>query len=314
MLREALIRVRGELSAMGRDATISTASSPSPPEPDARQSEAGLLVVEVISNRVRIQAYGPYAATPIVQEFDLSRRDLTAEEVGVRTVEALRAALLGHPSEPSPTPERAVKQPDETLPKPARVPSVLAPKKRADPCSLAPRSGNGLSLLAAPAVYFEPSSGMTGLGAQGALLFGRSHFVAGVFAASSLVPGDIRDLVGKVDVGSRWGTARGGGTIALDGGIELWFLAGAGVAQYTIRGRAEPGYVGVSRTHTSPVVAAAVGGAGWFTPSFGAYLLLDTSAAIDSPSVHVAGRQIAELGRPSLWISAGIVLQAPRSQ
>lgn len=307
LLEEALVRVRGELGAMGLEADVRQSANGGEPAPTLREGGVGgTLVVERDGAWIRIRAFGPALAVPAVQELDTRRSDVTAEVVAVRAVEALRAVMAGLP-ERRPTPPRtAAAKPSPPPPKPPR-PSA----GKGSLASLAPRGESSLSLWAGASAYYDLEPQRPALGAELGAFWGRSSFFAGALLSTSLLRTALHDAVGQVYVRRSTALARLGVTLELSQSAELWLMAGGGVARFGVQGKAATGYVGVTGQHDSPVLAAGVGGTGWLSRYLGAYLRLEASLATDPPAARVAQREIAVLERPTLGASLGVVVRAP---
>src|SRR5262249_35115347 len=117
LIDEGVVRVRGELSALGL--TTENESEGKSSTTSARPAYQGTLVFERFGDWLRIQAWNPNLAMPVTQWIDTSDPSVDAEVLAVRAVEALRAALLPYlrrPPEPKESPAPATPSPASTRP------------------------------------------------------------------------------------------------------------------------------------------------------------------------------------------------------
>lgn len=308
LLDEALVRVRGELGAMGLDAVVEPSGSASEaPRAGRAAGSGGTLIVERDGAWIRIRAFGPASAVPVLQELDTRRPDVSAEVVAVRAVEALRAVMSG-------LPERRARAAEPTkAPKPAPRPTPpLASQGPAAETSLAPANESALTLWAAPNVLYDPGPGSSALGAELGAFWGHSSLFAGALLGTTLLSTSLQDVAGRVDLRRSTALARLGARFYLASSLELWLMLGGGLARYDIEGDAVPGFVGVSNRHHSALLATGAGATGWLSRHFGAYLRLDATLATDPPAILSVKREIALLEQPTLSVALGIILRAPR--
>jgi hypothetical protein len=300
LLDEALVRVRGELFAMGLEAEIQTAGT-SPIHPAANPSLEGRLILERDGSWIRIRALGPSSATPAFQELDTRRADVTAEVVAVRAVEALRAMMSSLPEPRAAKPAAAPAPPRVQAPPPVSAPPRVA-------VSLAPRDKGALSVWLGPTFLYDVPR-RTSLAAELGVFWGRSAWFGGVQLGTSLLRAELDDPAGQVYVRRSSALARFGLTFQLSPANELWFVVGSGLARYGVHGEAAPGYVSASGHHTTLLLAGGVGATSWFSSLMGAYLQLDTTFAARAASVHVTAQEIAVLERPTVTAGLGLSLR-----
>ena len=288
LLDEALVRVRGELFAMGLEAEVHSSEPASSPTSTA-QDIGGTLIVERDGAWIRIRALGPASAAPAVQELDTRRADVTAEVVAVRAVEALRAVMTGLPE----------RQPKETVtaPKPRPTPPEPPPISTAPrpSFSIAPRDTSALSVWVGPSALYDASPRRAALGAELGLFWGRSAWFGGSQLSTSLLRQKLDDAAGQVYVRRTTALARIGRAFELSQSTELWLLFGGGLAHYSVQGKAAPGFISESGHHDSVLLAGGVGATTWFSSHFGAYLRVETTLATDATAVRVTAREIAVL-------------------
>jgi hypothetical protein len=299
LLGEAIIRVRGELSALGLSSDLASFGEITAPG-DASEGVRGELTFEEDGPFIRIRAFGPAASSGVTEELDTRVVGVTAEVVAVRAVETLRAALTGSNEKPRTAPAR---------PEPPPQPIVVTPSPRTHELSLAPSSRGALSIWAGPTSSFDPGSRQVGLGGELGLFYGQSSCFGGVAAHSTWPARALHESEGRVDLRRIGALGRLGCTLTLSPAVELWVTVGGGVARYHVEGYAAPGYVGRRHHHDSPVVALGVGATAWFSPVFGAYLRLEGSYAVKAPALDVNYREVATLERPAVWLSTGLVVE-----
>jgi hypothetical protein len=307
LLDEALVRVRGELFAMGLTAEVRSGEANAPAGSLLAQDVGGTLIVERDGAWIRIRAFGPASTAPAVQELDTRRADVSAEVVAVRAVEALRAVMTGLPERP---PKEAIAAP-KAPPTPPEVAPVSPPSH--DALSVAPRDASALSVWLGPSALYDTSPRRAALGAELAVLWGRSAWFGGAQIGTSLLRAKLDDAVGQVYLRRSTALARLGFTFELSQSSELWLLLGGGLVRHSVQGKAAPGYVSESDHHDSVLLAGGIGGTTWFSPRFGAYLRLETSFATDATAVRVTAREIAVLERPALLAALGLTVRAPRA-
>ena len=95
LLDEALIRIRGELSAVGLGVEI-RAPDPETPEgePTFGPLDYGIVELRATESQIEIRAHAPGLDSPVVQTADPHHPGINAEVIAIRTVEALRAAMI----------------------------------------------------------------------------------------------------------------------------------------------------------------------------------------------------------------------------
>jgi hypothetical protein len=304
LLEEALVRVRGELGAMGLEAEVQS-SVDGAEAPNSEAGVGGTLIVERDGAWIRIRALGPASAVPAVQELDARRADVTAEVVAVRAVEALRAVMTGLPDRAAPPPKPAPK-PTPPPPKPAPPPAPSGPA-----LSLAPRGESALSVWLGANGRYDVEPGRPALGAELGLFWGRSSLFAGALLSTSLIRTTLSDVAGTVDVRRSAALASAGFALQLSRAVESWFLLGGGIVRHAVDGNPSAGYIGVANHHEGALISASLGASAWLSQRFGGYFKLDASVSSDAPAVRVTAREIAILERPSLGASLGLVIRAP---
>jgi hypothetical protein len=308
LLDEALVRVRGELGAMGLTAEVEPSDESIEPA-NREEGVGGTLTVERDGVWIRIRALGPASTVPVVQELDTRRSDVTAEVVAVRAVEALRAVMSGLPERPVP----AAKPPPKPAPPPAKPTPPPQIRQPGPALSLAPRGESALSVWAGANGRFDVEPSRPAMGAELGLFWGRSSFFGGALLSTSLLHATLNDAAGQVSLRRSAAIANVGFALELTHATELWLMLGGGLAHHRVEGKAAAGYIGVSGEHDTPLFAASLGATGFFARHVGAYLKLEACVATDAPAVRVTAREIAILDRPSLGATLGLVLRAPRS-
>jgi hypothetical protein len=312
LLDEALVRIQGELGAMGLEPVVRAAESGAnePATTPASADIGGTLVLERAANWIRIRATGPASLDPVVQEIDTRPVDVNAEVIAVRAVEALRAVMLGLPEPKRAEPERkpAASAPASAALKPPPAPPSTPPAA----LSIAPATRGALTFWAAPGTFLDRGLRTPSLGAELGAFWGRSSVFVGVTGSAALLRASFKSSPGEVEVRRETGLARLGYALELGHAFECWMLAGAGVSRYGIAGHAEAGYIGEQSHHTSMLVALGAGAMAWLSPHVGTFLRVDGSLATNAPAIHVDYRELVTLDRPTLWLSLGLALRATK--
>lgn len=332
LVSEALVRAQGELFAVGL-ASARTGALPAEngeggaegtnEAPRLPTDVYGLLVLEQREGAIIIHAWAPHATASLDARVDLNAPGVTAEVLAVKAVETLRAAMFqfarrergavpeavrgftklpAEESPPAPPPKPAKKPPEKPAPE-LEVPASDSPP--ADDYVAAP--AGALAPLAAwlgPQLGVQPGAGAN-VGAQLGLLVGpRWGFVAVAFD-TTFGKLELDALEGDAQVQRRALTLQLGGRLRPARNWEAFARAGIGYAAYDVRGRGEEGYRGLHLTHESFTLQANAGVGWWLTRSFGVYGSFGTVMALDAPSVRIAGRRVATLDHPSVFMSLG---------
>jgi hypothetical protein len=303
LLQEALVRVQGELSAVGlsADVELDADDSVDGPEQRARQDVYGLLQLHQRAQQVLIRAWAPGASESLEARVDLATAGVTPEVVAVRAVETLRAAMLQFAQSQKgavPAEVRGFTRFNPPAPPstpPAAPPAASEPGHRASP---------PLSFWVGPSVSLHAGVAPD-LGAQFGLLVGPgTAFAAAAFEttlsdvhlAAEHGSADARRQVAWLQLGVRFRPS------------ESWEIAtrgGAGYAAFTISGKGETGYHGSTTTHGSWAVMLGVSSVYWATRSFGLYGSVGGRLATDAPRIYIAEKQVITLDRPSFVVSLG---------
>lgn len=306
LLEEAVLRVQGELGAMGLEAHLSNSDSEprGATDPGTTQTSGGRLTLEREGNVVRITALGPSSPQPFVQELDARGRDVTAEVVAVRAVEALRAVMTlpqrrGETAEPEPVPG-----PPPPPPVPPAPTSTLRP-------SMAPREQSALGLWSGVQGFVDPGLEEPGLSGELGLFWGRSALFVGVSGSLTLIDASLSASEGDVHIRRANALARFGYVLPFGGPFEASFAAGAGWSRYMVQGRANAGYVGTSSHSDTPLLLLGAGANAWFAQHFAVYLRFDATLATNAAAVRANYRELSVLERPTLWGSFGLVARLP---
>jgi hypothetical protein len=295
LLREALVRTQGELSAVGLGIDVQVASG------ERRESRLprgvyGLLELDERGSTLLIRAWAPRATRSLTARVELGAPGVTAEVVAVRAVETLRAAMLQFAEAERgavPTVVRGFTRFE---------PAAPAPASRAEPPSLRGPSPP-LSFWAGPSLSIHAGAAPD-LGVQLGVLVGARWAFAGAAFESTLVDLHVREEHGSADVrrqaawlqlGARFRTSR----------WEVSTRTGVGYAAFSVSGTGDLGYRGNQRSHGSLALMLGVSSTYWATRSFGLYGSVGARLATDAPSVLIAERRAITLDRPSFVVSLG---------
>lgn len=311
VLAEALNRVRGELAAVGLEAAVQLFHGDAP-VPGLEPGVEGALAIERENSVIRIRAWGPLSAEPVVQELDSRAPSVTAEVVAVRAVEALRAVTVAFRAREKKPPETKTEAAPPPAPKVAESAPPVRPPRRSSRPALAPRGGRGaLTLLLAPNTFYDVDSRTLGVGGELSAFYGRAPCFIGPQLTSTLYRPALKVDAGRVDARRMSAALRAGCSLELGDAVDLWFALGAGLAFYDVEGDPAPGFVGKRARHSSPFMTAGLGVSFWFSSYVGAFVRLDGSLATDRGTIRVLGSEIAALERPLLWGALGVAFQVP---
>jgi hypothetical protein len=298
VVNEALVRVRGELAAVGLVVEVAEVARPAAAEPPALADDVyGALVFEQRGTRVRIKAYGPGSSVAVEQEVDLSDPSLDAEVLAVRAVEALRAAMLEY--------ARMARARNQAVPNPVTGFTKLEDHPLEGPPPK-PVRRRPFRLWAGATAALEPAQAGASFGARGSFFVAPDWYVAGLSVSASLSPARVEQDPGRVDVSQRAATAHLGGTLPITGASEGFVTLGAGIASFSVVGEPAPGYVGRDAHHLSPSFSLEAGAVHWLLGDVGVYSLFGAGYVTDAPVVRIDGSDVARIGRPTLTFSAGV--------
>jgi hypothetical protein len=323
LLDEALIRIRGELSAVGLGVEI---RSPNPEDPEAPPTfgplDYGVVELRSSDSEIEIRAHAPGLDSPVVQTADPNHPGINAEVIAIRTVEALRAAMIQYarrkharrealpkpvsgftkleelepetkPGAPPPPPERPEKPP---LPPPSPSPSATAD------------GSLEWSLWFGGAALVDVPAKVTSVGAQGAFFLGNSSYRVGVAADRTALAARVEQAEGQVWIRRTTIGGRFHANFDLVSSLFLFAGVGAGAAEYRFESVAAPGFVSNDASHVSALGSAELGLGAWFFRNGGAFLSARGDVATDAPELLFASRDVAHLDQPSLSISLGVMI------
>jgi hypothetical protein len=338
IVSEALVRAQGELFAVGlasaRTGALPTDSGESSADaaseaPRLPTDVYGLLVLEQREGAVIIHAWAPHATASLDARVDLGAPGVTAEVLAVKAVETLRAAMLqfarrergavpeavrGFTKLPSPeeAPKTTPPPKPPPKPKPPQTPpasdsaGLETPTPGERSASALDRSGVAapLGVWLGPQLAVEPGAGAS-LGGQLGLLVGpRWGFVAVAFD-TTFGKLELDELEGDAQVQRRALTLQLGGRVRTARVWEAFARAGVGYAAFDVKGLGAEGYRGLHLTHESFTLQGNAGVGWWLTRSFGLYGSVGAVLALDAPSVRIAGRRVATLDHPAVFMSLG---------
>lgn len=333
VLEEALIRIRGELRAVGLQVEVhagpgaSTEGTPALFGP----GEYGAIVLTEQGGQIEIRAFAPGLETPVSQSASPRHPGVDAEVVAVRAVEALRAAMVQYAR--SPRPEKG------DLPPEVSEFTRLSPAPTLEEVGATPPENSLTSPGPGDAPPADPNLGDsdgfgresagTGrvwtlwLGAVGALEWPAGKGLGGVQGSVVWQPG----WTGIALTGQRslWGAEVTGpeGRALLERSAvqvafslrprltettDLFVTAGAGLAHYAARPEAAEGFAGRSQGHLSPYLGLQLGGAHWLAERVSLYGAFGCEVLRDAPRFRFDGRDVAVVGRPTATLGAGVVL------
>jgi hypothetical protein len=312
VLEEALVRVRGELGAVGL--LVEVRPIEEAPRSDSSvtgQGTYGVLVLEHAGDYVRIRAYSPDSAIPVEQQVDSTDPHVDAEVVAVRAVETLRAVMLEY--------ARRARDKDEEIPDPVTGFTRIGPPPKKPPPPSPPKT----PAPAPPALGYRPWFGLRA-GAELALDTTRLSPSGGISAALRLSPdvyflelggslnlfaAELSRAAGDVRITRSLLDLRAGGIVRVSDAFDAFAAAGGGIGSYGVVGRAEEGFVGRRARHVSALVSAMLGCEIFPTRHVGAYASVLGTLALDAPRVRVDGRSVATAKTPEFAASIGAALR-----
>jgi hypothetical protein len=310
VLEEALIRARGELTAVGLRVEIHSTAEEPPLDPSTDGASIyGSLVFAITGSVIEIRAFAPGVSTPIVEAADTADADVDAEVVAVRAVEALRAAMLQY--------ARRARAAHEALPSTVRGFTRLedqvveARKPRDEKPESTPETAAQNWVVNAwlgSLLTVAPAASVTTVGGRVAVYAGRESYFAGLSADMSWGVEDVTDTGGSARIRRQALTAHARAELPVTGSAVMFLQLGAGVLRYRFPAFASQGFVAHDAEHLSPRVGLEIGSAYWVASSFGAYFNLGGFLATDAATLRFAGREVAELDRPALSASIGIIV------
>jgi hypothetical protein len=306
LLDEGLVRVRGELAALGLATDLRLEGDAGSEAKEAAQGFEGALVFERFGDWLRIQAWNPAAPAPVTQWIDASDPSVDAEVIAVRAVEALRAALLPYLRSRAKLPApRAGDTPREQPPAPV-VPQL--PPHTLEPLPARHTRLHQGSFWIGPALGFDLGTNVIHLGGQLGFSYGTPTLLGAVRVEATRAELPVRAEAGEVQV-TRFALLLDGRLKApLMEQLDAHVALGGGAVHHRVRGIAGPGYSGQNAGHTSLSLLFELGAHYWFAPRIGAYLSASATLATDAPVVRMDRRPIATLGRPEIAFSSGMVL------
>ncbi len=317
LVAEALIRIRGELSAVGLRVELKSPGSQPATEPEFGSADYGVLVLERNGELIEIHAFAPGLDSPVIQTADTRQPGINAEVVAVRAVEALRAAMVQyarsklerHEAVPAPvTGFTKVLAPARVQREPARPPA----KSHAAEPDAAPRKPSAdrldWTLWLGGNVVIDFPTAADSWGGQAAMFVAYDWFRAGVSIDRTWVAARIDDAAGSSWMRRTAVAGRLRAVFSPDTRFELFLGLGAGAAHYSFASVAAAGYASNDDDHASPLLLTETGCGFWFIRYAGAYVEVRADLATDAPRLRFAGREVALLERPALSASLGLMV------
>jgi hypothetical protein len=310
VLEEAIVRVRGELGAVGL--LVEVRPIEEAPRSDSSvtgQGTYGVLVLEHAGDYVRVRAYSPDSAIPVEQQVDSNDPHVDAEVIAVRAVETLRAVMLEY--------ARRAREKDEDIPDPVtgftrigatpKKPAPPAPKPAAPrPSELRPWFG----MRAGPELALDTTRLSPNAGVSAAVrIIPDTYYFFELGGSMNLLAAGLSRAAGDVEVDRSLLDLRVGGLLRLSPVFDVFASAGGGVGSYGVVGRPGEGFVGRRARHLSALVSGSFGCELFPTRRFGAYASLLGTFALDAPRVRVDGRSVATAKAPELAASLGVALR-----
>lgn len=313
VLEEALVRVRGELAAVGL--VVEVRPLEEAPRSDGFVTAPGTyggLLLDQTGEVIRIRAYSPDSSVPVEQQVDSADSNVDAEVVAVRAVETLRAVMLEY--------ARRAREKDEEIPDPVTGFTRIGPAQKKPPRSPprapidtpSPRAGESaswLGLRAGPELALDTTALSPSAGVGAALRLRPRWYFLELGGSVNFLPARASRAAGEVELTRSALDLRAGGVIQLSEALELSLSVGGGAGSYAVRGIAAEGYVGRSTRHFSALASSALACELYPTRHLGAYASVHGTFAFDAPRVRVDGRTVATAKQPELAGSIGVALR-----
>jgi hypothetical protein len=309
VVERALPLIRGELAGEGLSAEIRDDDPQKTPVP---QAAYGLLSLETNGSTTVIRAFAPGDPKPIVANIDADDAGVDAEVLAVRAVETLRAAVLQFAQahqEGLPDAVRGFAQLPKATATPAapKPPPPPRPRPPAQPRPARSRTASTVQAFLGPELAAQPRL-TPSVGAEGGLIVGPRWGFIGAAFESTLYRSRVSSSVGHADILRRALSLELGARFRVAQAWELSTRVGVGYADYAVKGKGTPGYVGVALDHRALVTSLALNGAYYFGRALGVYLSFAGAVALDAPVVQLAAKEQSTLDRPSLTVSSGALL------
>ncbi len=337
LIDEAVIRILGELSAVGLDVEVLHRSEVLEGElPPLEAGTHGLLAIRRESQWIELDTWAPDGGKPYSQHVDASSPQTNAEVIAVRAVEALRAKWLEYgelsdatlpeevreftridssPPAPSPAPneEPAPPRPIEPSPR-STTPSVdeQRPGLELPPLPDFDTERWMLQLSLGPSLALEGAAG-NNLGLRGVILFGRSGLFAGGGMGSDLQRPRVASPAGSADFDRTRYMAVIRGEVQLGNTGNLYLMGGVGLARFAINASVgtAPGLVARDSIQHRVAGALQLGSTFWLTGAFGVFAEAEAEALDQAMVIRMDEREVYTFGGPTLALGLGLTLRQP---
>ncbi len=337
LIDEAVIRILGELSAVGLDVEVLHRSEVLAGElPPLDAGTHGLLAIRREGQWIELDTWAPDGGKPYSQRVDASSPQTNAEVIAVRAVEALRAKWLEYGELSNATlPEevREFTRIDSSLPPPTSVPSeepasprpAEEPARPATPSVDVQRPSLGfppppdfdterwtLQLSLGPSLALEGAAG-NNLGLHGVILFGRSGLFAGGGMGSDLQRPRVTAPVGSADFDRTRYMAVIRGELQLGNSGNLYLMGGVGLARFAINASVgtEPGLVARDSIQHRAAGALQLGATFWLTGAFGVFAEAEAEVLDQAMVIRMDEREAYTFGGPTVALGLGLTLRQP---
>jgi hypothetical protein len=313
LIDEAVVRVIGELGALGFDVEVLRRRPIAIEEgerPRLDPGTEGALVFAREGESVVVSAWVSTENMEFTQRFNTKDSAVTAEVIAVRAVEALRGIL----SAPSESGDAEARSPGDTQggtqapPATARHDTLGSLKEpRGRQLEDLPPTAERLQVVGflAPWLGIEASElELFGVGAN--LAVGRNGWFAGVGYDYALLSSELQDAVATVAAGRQRGFILLRVEQPLTANWPVFLQLNGGLARYAFSADAEPGFLALERTEMQLFGGLALGGAHWFGSNVGAFVSGEVAMLKSPLRVRVAGRGIGLLGAPSVSMGLGL--------
>lgn len=331
LIDEAVVRMLGELTAVGLDVEIVHREGELPQAREPLPADTyGLVAFRSGSAAIHVDVWSPEGGDAYSLTVDTHEPGMNAEVVAVRAVEALRAKWLQYgelsgADLPKPVLEFArAKGPPPPVPQKAKpvAPPRTKPAEPAEPASLqrptpreptfpSPASLWSWQLLLGPTLRLDDdTSSSVGLG--GSLLIGRGAWFAGFSVSGGVLPAEIVDVAGSATVHDiRYlGVARAEVSVTQD--FRGYLQGGLGFTRYSINASAPNGAPLEARDSVETRFGGLLkaGANWWLGEHLGFYADAELRGLLPAFRVRMDDRPVRTLGAPSAVLGLGISLRS----
>lgn len=322
LIDEAVIRVLGELTAVGLDVELVQRSAEAPRTlPPLPEGTFGLIAFRRSAAEMVVDIWSPEGGAPYSFRVDVRQPSVSAEVVAVRAVEALRAKWLEYgelygADLPGPVLEfaRAMEPAAPKVePQPSKEPSTSAERRRTPDSSRhsVPEWPFDWSLQLHGGASWRLDEGSGSAGAGGSLLFGRGAWFGGLLVSGGLQAAEVVDVAGSATVRDVRYLGIGRTEVSLSQAWRGFVQAGFGVTRYSIDASVSGDALLEARDSVETRFCAQLGAGGnwWLGEHAGVYIAAELRGLVSPFRLRMDDRAVETLGAPSAALGLGLSLR-----